>query len=156
MCIRYSCVCAQWCGHVQLFATPWTVAHQAPLSMRFSRQEYWSGLPSDTLIWVLQRGSKAEYMSEVFVTGRPLGSFTVTIVLREAWETERSFFFFWQKGLIAPVLQIRSVTLREGKWICQNLKAKQQYRQELETQPNIVSLFTCQFVSFHPSVLKYA
>ena len=26
-------------------ATPWTIAHQAPLSMRFSRQEYWSGLP---------------------------------------------------------------------------------------------------------------
>ena len=32
-------------SHVQLFATPWTVAHQAPLSMAFSRQEYWSGLP---------------------------------------------------------------------------------------------------------------
>ena len=30
--------------HVQFFATPQTVAHQAPLSMRFSRQEYWSGL----------------------------------------------------------------------------------------------------------------
>ena len=30
---------------VQLFVTPWTVAHQAPLSMEFSRQEYWSGLP---------------------------------------------------------------------------------------------------------------
>ena len=30
---------------VQLFVTPWMVAHQAPLSMRFSRQEYWSGLP---------------------------------------------------------------------------------------------------------------
>ena len=30
---------------VQLFATPWTVAHQASLSMEFSRQEYWSGLP---------------------------------------------------------------------------------------------------------------
>ena len=28
-----------------LFATLWTVAHQAPLSMKFSRQEYWSGLP---------------------------------------------------------------------------------------------------------------
>ena len=28
---------------VQLFGTPWTVAHQAPLSMEFSRQEYWSG-----------------------------------------------------------------------------------------------------------------
>ena len=32
-------------SHVQLFATLWTVAHQAPLSMGFSRQEYWSGLP---------------------------------------------------------------------------------------------------------------
>ena len=32
-------------NRVQLFATPWTVAHQAPLSMGFSRQEYWSGLP---------------------------------------------------------------------------------------------------------------
>ena len=30
---------------VWLFVTPWTVAHQAPLSMEFSRQEYWSGLP---------------------------------------------------------------------------------------------------------------
>ena len=28
-----------------LFATPWTVAHQAPLSMQFPRQGYWSGLP---------------------------------------------------------------------------------------------------------------
>ena len=32
-------------SHVRLFATPWTVARQAPLSMGFSRQEYWSGLP---------------------------------------------------------------------------------------------------------------
>ena len=32
-------------SHVQLFATPWTVAYQAPPSMGFSRQESWSGLP---------------------------------------------------------------------------------------------------------------
>ena len=32
-------------GRVQLLVTPWTVAYQAPLSMGFSRQEYWSGLP---------------------------------------------------------------------------------------------------------------
>ena len=31
-------------SHVGLFVTPWTVAHQASLSMIFSRQEYWSGL----------------------------------------------------------------------------------------------------------------
>ena len=35
-------------SHVQLFATPWTVDRQAPLSMEFSRQEYWSGLPFPT------------------------------------------------------------------------------------------------------------
>ena len=32
-------------SRVQLFATPWTVAYQASLSMGFSRQEYWNGLP---------------------------------------------------------------------------------------------------------------
>ena len=32
-------------GRVRLFATPWTVAYQAPPSMGFSRQQYWSGLP---------------------------------------------------------------------------------------------------------------
>ena len=32
-------------SRVQLFATPWTVAYQAPPSMGFSKQEYWSGLP---------------------------------------------------------------------------------------------------------------
>ena len=33
----------------RLFGNPWTVAHQAPLFMEFSRQEYWSGLPVSTL-----------------------------------------------------------------------------------------------------------
>ena len=36
---------AQSFSRVRLFATPWAVAHQAPPSMEFSRQEYWSGLP---------------------------------------------------------------------------------------------------------------
>ena len=39
-------VCVLSCfSCVQLFATLWIVAHQAPLSMEFSRQEYWSRLP---------------------------------------------------------------------------------------------------------------
>ena len=37
--------CAQSLSRVQLFAIPWTVAHQVSLSMEFSRQEYWSWLP---------------------------------------------------------------------------------------------------------------
>ena len=48
------CMCVCWCmyarmlshlSHVWLFVTLWTVAHQAPLSMGFSRQNYWSELP---------------------------------------------------------------------------------------------------------------
>ena len=39
------CACVHSLSHVQLFATPWTVARQAPLSMGFSRHKYWSGVP---------------------------------------------------------------------------------------------------------------
>ena len=42
-----TCVCVL--GHVQFFVNLWTVAYQAPLSMGFSRQEYWSGLPFPSL-----------------------------------------------------------------------------------------------------------
>ena len=41
---RSECVLSCF-SHVRLFVTPWTVARQAPLSMGFPRQEYWSGLP---------------------------------------------------------------------------------------------------------------
>ena len=40
-----SCPVQRVLSRVQLFATLWTLAHQAPLSIRFPRQEYWSGLP---------------------------------------------------------------------------------------------------------------
>ena len=46
---NYMCVHVQLLSHVQLFAIPWTVAHQAPLSMGFPRQEYWSALPLPSL-----------------------------------------------------------------------------------------------------------
>ena len=38
-------MCAQLLSGVQVFATPWAAAHQAPRSMEFFRQEYWSGFP---------------------------------------------------------------------------------------------------------------
>ena len=40
-----ACAGAYLLSHAQLLGTPWTVAHQAPGSMGFSREEYWSGLP---------------------------------------------------------------------------------------------------------------
>ena len=42
------CLCARELSCFQLFATPWTITHQAPLSMEVSRQEYWSGLAFPT------------------------------------------------------------------------------------------------------------
>ena len=39
------CIHAQSLSRVRVFGTPWTVTHQAPLSIGFPRQEYWSGLP---------------------------------------------------------------------------------------------------------------
>ena len=45
MALKYVFTSACMLSYVWLFVTPWTVAHQAPLSMRFARQDYWSWLP---------------------------------------------------------------------------------------------------------------
>ena len=42
-------------SRVRLFATPWTAAYQAPPSMGFSRQEYWSGVPLPSLYLLIRR-----------------------------------------------------------------------------------------------------
>ena len=45
-CFLLQCMKVKSLGHVQLFSIPWTAAYQAPPPMGFSRQEYWSGVPS--------------------------------------------------------------------------------------------------------------
>ena len=84
-------------SHVQLFATPWTVDHQAPLSMEFSRQEYWSGLPFPSpmhesekwkwsCVWLLatpwiaahQAPLSMEFYRQEYWSGVPLPSYIVT------------------------------------------------------------------------------
>ena len=54
-------------SRVRLFKTPWTAAHQAPLSMGFSRQEYWSGvtLPSPGLISMIKWHSFQAFVPSV-------------------------------------------------------------------------------------------
>ena len=65
-------------SHVRLFETPWAVAYQAPLSMEFPRQEYWSGLPFPSPEDRPNPGIKSEspaLASGVFTTtppGKPL------------------------------------------------------------------------------------
>ena len=50
---------------VQLLATPWTAAHQAPLSMGFSRQEYWSGVPF-SIQYIVIKGKKNQEPERYF------------------------------------------------------------------------------------------
>ena len=62
------CVCVFSC--VQLFATPWTVARQAPLSMGFSRKGYWSGLPFPPLGDLPNLGTEFASFASSALTGR--------------------------------------------------------------------------------------
>ena len=61
-------------SHAQLFVTPWTVAHQAPLSMRFPRQQYWSELPFPSPGDLSNPGTEAvspELEGRFFITETP-------------------------------------------------------------------------------------
>ena len=60
VCVYVSVLVAQSCP---TFATQWTAAHQAPLSMEFSKQEHWSGLlfPSPDIMLLLSRFSRVRH-----------------------------------------------------------------------------------------------
>ena len=63
-------MCVQLLSHAQLFATLWNIAHQAPLSMEFYRQKYWSGLPLLPLGDLLDLRIEAESLVAPALTGR--------------------------------------------------------------------------------------
>ena len=56
-------------GGERKIVTPWTVAHQAPLSMGFPRQEYWSGLPFPTLGDLPNPGIKLTSLASLALAG---------------------------------------------------------------------------------------
>ena len=65
-------------SHVQLFVTPWTAASQAPQPMKFSRQEYWSGLPFPSLGDLPNPGIEPASLASPTLTG---GFFTTSITI---------------------------------------------------------------------------
>ena len=79
-------------SHVRLFVTPWTVAYQAPPSMGFSRQDYWSGLPfpssGDLPDPGIEPGSPA-FQADA-LTSEPPG--------KPKWHCEPSEKVTWRKG----------------------------------------------------------
>ena len=62
-------------SRVRLFATPWTVTYQAPLSMGFYRQRYWSGLPFTSPGYLPDPGMEPTFstLASGFFTTEPLG-----------------------------------------------------------------------------------
>ena len=92
-------------NRVQLLATPWTAAYQAPPSMGFSRQEYWSGVPLpspktfDRSIQILSNGGRLfdifpspKWSSFMFVTSRILleCSFLILHLMCQLWFKDES------------------------------------------------------------------
>ena len=71
-------------SRVQLFATPWIVAHEAPLFMGFSRQEYWSGLPCPSPGDLPEPGIKPESLRSPALAGRFFTTSTIWEALSNA------------------------------------------------------------------------
>ena len=63
------CLKVKSLSRVRLFATPWTAAYQAPPSMGFSRQEYWSGVPLPSLVLMADILNSQGYFSGLLQIG---------------------------------------------------------------------------------------
>ena len=87
---RFICV---WLG-----ATPWIAAHQAPLSMGFSRQEYWSGLPWSPLI--CSNSSTSPFLSWPWYFYRILVSYL--LMLGGIWGQEEKGRTGWDGWMASP------------------------------------------------------
>ena len=74
-------MCAQLISQVWLFVTPWTVASQAPLSMEFSRLEYWRGLPFLLQEIFLTQGSNPCLLASPVLAGRFFPTETLGIII---------------------------------------------------------------------------
>ena len=127
-----ACVCVlSRFGCVQLFVTPWTVAHQSPLSMWFSRQEYWSALPcppwgdlpnpgiKPAILYLLYWQAGSLPLVTPFQKSSHLGSFRFRIrkyfCVRKGWKTKRYISYYkWQRAskILSRLIQIKE---REDK-----------------------------------------
>ena len=102
---------------VWLFETPWTTAYQAPLSMGFSRQEYWSGVPSPSLnnqpnnilksrdIILLAR---VHLVKAVVFPVVMYGCESWTMKKAEHWRIDASELWYWGRLLRVPWTARRS------------------------------------------------
>ena len=104
---RNICVCTWLLSCVQLFATPWTIACQAPLSMGFSRQEYCSGLPFSPPRDLPEPGIASCLAGKFFTTESP--GKLLSLLVNNSKSTARwahTPMWFSDKGLPKAVLRV--------------------------------------------------
>ena len=89
-------------SHVQLCVTPWTVAHQTPLSMGFSRQEYWSGLPCPPPGDLPNPGIEPASLASPTLSGR----FFTTSATWEAHTYGTHIFIYFTVIYIFPIISV--------------------------------------------------
>ena len=77
-------------SRVRLPATPWTTAYQAPLSMGFSRQEYWSGVPLPSLIYILLY---ITYITNKDVTFNTVNYTQYFVITNKEKESEKEYIY---------------------------------------------------------------
>ena len=141
----YECrTCAQALSCVLLFATPWTVTCQAPLSRECFRQEYWSGLPFSTPGDLPHSGIKPASLSSpafagaFFTTGKPL---RVSELQKMAVLFGLPWWLRWESSILLMISFVFvSISLTE--------KVKQQQQQNPSGSPCSTKLFSCQDMSY--------
>ena len=107
-------LCAQLCLTLLI---PWTVSRQAPLSMRVSRREYWSGLPCPPLVDLPDPGIElASLMSSAF-TGRYFTTSTT-------WEAQYRFIFYSYKSIPHFIVLCRNCIIYKLKVCCNSASKK--------------------------------
>ena len=73
-------------SRVRLFATPWTAAYQAPPSMRFSRQEYWSGVPLPSLKMRPRRNQTCQHLDRGLLAFRTESKISCCCLSHPIWD----------------------------------------------------------------------
>ena len=105
MCVLH----AKSLSHVQLFVTPWTIAHQAPLSMGFSRQDYWSWLPCPPPRDLPNPGIEPSFLKSPTLAG---GFFTTSAT----WEAPSCMYTPFKKKNLSKLKNQR--TTKNKTWTC--------------------------------------
>ena len=102
---------------VRLLATPWTAAYQTPLSMGFSRQEYWSGLPMPSplyftkknLNWLLSQSSS--WIGHVLLSSWPLLLFFSVLIPQLPF-----LIFFSPNPYLSSLICLAQISLMTSHW----------------------------------------